>query len=279
MVAPNSSPRLSAYGVRFSFSPPRGREPFILGNVSLELHPGQVATLLGANGSGKSTLMKLLSGLLTLEESWCEGLVRYQSEELYRLDSRVRARRVTYVGPDFSAEFPVTAFEAVLMGRSLQSRNWFRLSTNEDRDLVREAMEKCQCWDLRHRELHTLSGGERQRVAFARALAQGAKVILLDEALSRMDLHHQAAIGQLMRQLADQSAYTFLLVSHDLNVATEWADSAFVLHEGEIRAQGGLGTVIREDVLNMLYPGADLRVGESPTSGKPKVFFSNSRSV
>ncbi len=270
-------PLLGAYGIRFSFSQPKGRTPFLIDNVSLELVAGQVATLLGANGSGKSTLLKLLSGILPLAEPWCEGIVRFQSEEMNRLEPRVRASRIAYVGPDFSAEFPLSAFEAVLMGRSSQSRSLFQLSTEADRERAKQSMVRCQCWELRHREIQTLSGGERQRVGLARALAQGAKVLLLDEALSRMDLHHQIAMGRLIRDLADREGYAVLLVSHDLNIATEWSDSAFVLHDGEIKTAGSVDAVVTSQNLNLLYPGAAISVSGSPLTGKPKVFFGPDR--
>ena len=91
----------------------------------------------------------------------------------------------------------MTAQQAVTLGRSSHGAGLLTLSTSEDREAVEQAMRRCFCWELRARDLHTLSGGERQLVALARALAQGARVLFLDESLSRMDLNHQAAMGEV----------------------------------------------------------------------------------
>ena len=133
-------------------------------------------------------------------------------------------------------------------------------------------MVRCFCWALRDRDLHTLSGGERQLVALARALVQGAKVFLLDESLSRMDLHHQAAIGKLLTELAAES-FSILLVSHDINIASEWARTALLMKGGRRIAHGPIRDVLNEKNIRALYPSSDLVVGVNPASGAPKVFF------
>jgi iron complex transport system ATP-binding protein len=134
-------------------------------------------------------------------------------------------------------------------------------------------MEQAGCLALRDRDLQTLSGGERQRVAIARALAQGAKVLLLDESLSRMDLHHQGQMGLFLRNWAKESRGAVILVSHDWNVATEWADSCLVLQNGARLAQGPVSTTLSRELLDRLYPGAGLELRPSPVTGAPKVFF------
>jgi iron complex transport system ATP-binding protein len=117
-----------------------------------------------------------------------------------------------------------------------------------------------------------LSGGERQLVALSRALVQGARVLFLDEALSRMDLHHQAAVGQLMVELAAEG-YAFILVSHDINIASEWARTALMLRRGTRIAYGPIREVLTQERVLELYPGSKLVVGSNPATGAPKVFF------
>jgi iron complex transport system ATP-binding protein len=249
----------------------------VLAEVSFELAEGEILALLGPNGSGKSTLMKVISGVLRGDARGAGGEIFFRDELVRSRDLAWRASRIAYVGSDLLAQFPMTAEQAVLLGLSCRGgTGWLRMSTVADRAKVREAMERCLCWELRDRDLHTLSGGERQLVAVARALAQGARVLLLDETLSRMDLNHQAAMGGLLVSLAAQG-FAVVLVAHDINVASEWARSALLLNQGRVVAHGPAREVITSERLRGLYPGADLVVAQSPTSGAPKVFFGGSQ--
>jgi iron complex transport system ATP-binding protein len=249
---------------------PGGR--LALDNISFDLPAGEILSLLGPNGSGKSTLLKAVAGVLPA------GSARspYEGQSLLARPLSWRARRVAYVGADLNAQFPMTAEQAVLLGRSSQGSGLFRLSSGEDREAVEQAMRRCHCWDLRSRDLHSLSGGERQLVALARALAQGARTLFLDESLSRMDLHHQAAVGRLLTELASQG-YSVVLVSHDINIASEWASSALLLRRGERVAYGPIREVLTEERVLALYPDSELTVGLSPASGAPKVYFGRRR--
>jgi iron complex transport system ATP-binding protein len=240
----------------------------VLDEVSFELPHGEILALLGPNGSGKSTLMKAVAGILAPTS----GLVKHLSRDFFSMLPDARARTIAYVAPDLRAEFPLTAFETVMLGRICQSSKGLRRLTVEDERAVQAAMERCHCWEFREQDLHTLSGGERQLVALARAIAQGARLLFLDEALSRMDLNHQAVIGRLLKQLASE-AYGILLVSHDLNLASEWATSALLLKDGRKIAHGPIREVLTEQSVRKLYPGTNLVVGQNPATGTPKVFF------
>lgn len=259
--------RLGAYGLSLEYSGARR----LLSEVSFELAAGEILSLLGPNGSGKSTLLKALAGVLA-PGARVSGQVRYQGQDFLSEPLASRARKVAYLGADLIAQFPMTAEQAVTLGRSSQGGGLFGFSTSADRESVEQAMRRCFCWDHRARDLHTLSGGERQLVALARALAQGSRVLLLDESLSRMDLHHQAAVGRLLVELAGQG-YSVVLVSHDINLASEWAHSALLLRAGERVACGPIREVLTEGRVRALYPSSELVVGVSPVSGAPKVFF------
>ncbi|MCM2279114.1 MAG: ABC transporter ATP-binding protein [Oligoflexia bacterium] len=261
-----SAPLLGAYGLVCRYGSRK-----VVDEVSFELEAGEILSLFGPNGSGKSTLLKLISGILPLESSG-SGQIRHSGKDLSALGPAERARVVAYVGADLRADFPLTALEAVLLGRICHSGGIFRQFTAQDREVARLAMERCLCWSLRERELATLSGGERQLVAFARALAQGARVLLLDEALSRMDLNHQARMGSLLKELATEGR-GIILVSHDVNLASEWARSAILLKDGKRVRSGPIQEILTQDTLEMLYPGAELLVSAHPLSGAPKVFF------
>jgi iron complex transport system ATP-binding protein len=261
------APVLAAYGVTYAYG-----DLDVLNEISLELDRHEILALLGPNGSGKSTLLKILAGILPIRGGSGSGHVNFAGRDLSLLKSSERAQSVAYVASDLRAEFPLTAFEAVMMGRSCLSRSLLSRFSSHDEDAVHAAMEQCYCWGLRSRDLHTLSGGERQLVILARAIAQGARVLLLDEALSKMDLNHQALVGRLLRSLA-QEGYAIILVSHDVNLGTEWADTCLLLNKGRTVAHGPVREVLIEDRIRSLYPGAELIVGANPVTGMPKVFF------
>jgi iron complex transport system ATP-binding protein len=257
---------LVVYGLSYGYA---GKT--VLQDVSLELERGEIVALLGPNGSGKSTLMKVMAGILPLRGAE-NGQIRFLGQNFLAYDAASRAQSVAYVPPEAHVEFPLTAEEAVAMGRICHHPGFLRAASAEDRDVVHRAMEECQCWGLRSRDLATLSGGERQLVALARALAQGAKVLFLDEALSRMDLNHQAVMGRLLRRLAGEK-YSILMVSHDVNLAAEWATRSVLLKGGRKIADGPTRETLTLENLLKLYPGAELNVGRNPVSGSPQLFF------
>ncbi|MEO7164131.1 MAG: ABC transporter ATP-binding protein, partial [Bdellovibrionia bacterium] len=237
-----------------------------------DIFEGEVTALLGPNGSGKSTLMKVVAGILSMTRPGCSGQVEYKGTDFFSIASRLRAQRIAYVPADIRAEFPLTAYEAVSLGRTCQSWGLVSRNSQEDQVRIKWAMEHTCCWQLRERNLSTLSGGERQLVAIACALVQGAKILFLDESMSKMDLNHQALIGKMLRSLAGQG-WSILLVCHDMNLASEWSDKGILLKEGKKIAQGTILETVTKEQLQVLYPGVDLVVGKSPASRAPKVFF------
>ena len=241
----------------------------ILEEIAFEMDAGEILALLGPNGAGKSTLLKILSGITDAQGT---SQIRLRGEELTRLDHQARARLITYVGAELRTEFPLTAIEAVMMGRFCHHPMLKQKLSPEDLDLIRSAMEECACWGFKDQELHTLSGGEKQLVALARAVAQGSKVILLDEALSKMDLHHQSRVGKLLRRLAAEGR-SIILVSHDVNPASEWSDTALLLVRGKKAAHGPIATVLTDANFKSAYPNAEIAVGKNPFSGAPQLFF------
>ncbi len=138
---------------------------------------------------------------------------------------------------------------------------------------IRAAMEDCHCWTYKDQDLATLSGGEKQLVALARAIAQGSKIILLDESFSKMDLHHQSTMGSLLRKLAKEGR-TFILVSHDVNLAAEFSDRAVLLVKGSKSAEGKIESVLSDVHFKSAYPEAQIAIGKNPYTGAPQVFFS-----
>ncbi|CAK9249840.1 unnamed protein product [Sphagnum jensenii] len=248
---------LGVYGVTYTFG-----EKAILDSVSFEMDSGEVLALLGPNGAGKSSLLKIIAGILepsSVGPAKISLQIRLRGEELGTNRSQVqsRARLMTYVGPELRAEFPLTAYETVMMGRLCHHPDLFMNFSENDLKAVEGAMKRCFCWEYRDRDLNTLSGGERQLVALARAVAQESRILLLDEVLSKMDLHHQAKIGRLIRELASEGK-SIILVSHDVNLASEWAHTALFLFKGNVIARGPIAEVMTEKIFLKAYPDAKL---------------------
>lgn len=235
----------------------------VLSGINLTLNAGEVVALLGPNGSGKSTLLKTLSGTLR----GLEGDVRVDGISLAKLSYRERGRRIGFVPQEELPTFPFLARQIVMMGRIPHSPGFF--DAPQDWPLAREAMIRADCLAFTDRPVTELSGGERQRVLIARALASEAKILLLDEPSSHLDVGHVLSLVGLLRELACAS-HGIMLAVHDLNLAAMIADRAVLLGNGRIRADGAIHEVLRSGELDEVY-GVDFE-RMTTGSGQLRVF-------
>ncbi|MBI2711693.1 MAG: ABC transporter ATP-binding protein [Bdellovibrio sp.] len=272
-------PFFGVYGLSYRWSSSRVENPgarrWVLEEISLEIGRGEWVALLGPNGCGKSTLLKLAAGILPRPPQDFTGQVRLLGQDFLSLPAAERAKSIAYIGSTLVAEFPMTARDAVALGRTPWHLGSFGFHRGREQDdqKIKWAMERCFCWSLKNRDLNTLSGGELQLVALARSLAQGVRILFLDESLSKMDLHHQVGVGKLLKELTTEG-WSVVLVSHDLNFALEWASSVILLHHGKKIAQGNPSSVISRSALQSLYgEKIKLQVGKNPTTGAPQVFY------
>lgn len=248
-----------ALAVRYRTDAPRA-----LDGVELSVERGTLYAVLGPNGSGKSTLMRALLGTVEPEE----GEVRLDGRPVAEWRRRELARAVGAVSQRESTAFPITVRELVEMGR-YPHLGAFRAPGRADRSAVREALERCDALPLADRGVETLSGGELQRVRIARALAQAPATLVLDEPTASLDVRHEMAILRLLRDSADRGI-TVVLITHHLNLAARFADRALLLDAGRVAAEGTVGEVFREDVLERVY-GWPLAVSPDPVTGTPAV--------
>lgn len=218
----------------------------VLHGIDFSLAPGERVVLLGPNGSGKSTLLKALSKGL----SPSAGAVMLQGEAVSGLRHAEIARRLAFVPQEETARFPFRVREVVTMGRLARSNGL--LDTPEDREVAARSMARADCEHLAERPYTELSGGERQRVLIARALAQEAAVMLLDEPTSHLDPAHQVAVAELVGSLAGEGVATVAAV-HDLNLASRMAERAVLMHEGQIALEGEVEDVLRSHELDRVY--------------------------
>jgi iron complex transport system ATP-binding protein len=236
-----------------------GRE--VLHGVSLALAAGEILVVSGPNGAGKSTLINTLSGVLPP----AAGSVRLDGRPLAALENRERARRIAVV-PQAGYLPPVfTVRQVVQLGRT-PYLGWLGTPQPNDHAVVARVLEDLDLADLHDRPVAKLSGGERQRVLLARALAQDAPILLLDEPTTFLDLRHQSEILSIVRDLARGKGLAILMVLHDLNLAAQSADRIALLLDGRIQSLGAPDEVLTEQNLGSVY-GVPVRVLHPPQGG------------
>ena len=238
----------------------------VLKSVSFAARAGQVAGLIGPNGAGKSTLLRALAGLIRPGR----GAVQLADAPLKSLNSGQRARRIAFM-PQHDAAHPFTALETVLMGRYAHLGR-FELEGREDRRIALDAMTRTDTAQFQGRQLDRLSGGERQRVILARALAQQAGVILLDEPSASLDLRHRLAMMETLRAEAATRNVAVVVALHDVSLAGRYCDRLTLLSDGVIAAEGAPADVLTPANLRRAF-GVETSVQQDPATGRPQVWL------
>jgi iron complex transport system ATP-binding protein len=220
----------------------------VLRDVSFAVTAGRLVALLGPNGSGKTTLLRCLAGL------WppTAGRIVIDGRELASLSPRQRAALLAVVPQEHAPAFPYTVRDAVLMGRAPH----IRLTAAPgpvDLEATRRAMEAVGIGQLAARPTSRLSGGEQQLTLIARALAQEAPLLLLDEPTAHLDFRNQHRVLELVRQVAKEKALTVVMTLHDPNLAAVFAHQVILLKDGAILDAGDPEAVLTEDRLCRLY--------------------------
>lgn len=237
----------------------------VVSGVSLALEAGKILALVGANGAGKTTVLKALNGAVALGS----GAVLLDGKPLGAHSRREIARRVAVVAQETETRFPISVLEYVLAGRFAHG-GAFGWESERDLQIAADSLADCDLAGYERRELNRLSGGERQRVVLARALATGAGILLLDEPTNNLDLAHQALTFRLVRERCRSCAASAALVTHDLNLAAEFADELVLLKNGRVAARGGAEEVLTEEILEEVF-GVRVLIDENPVSRKRRV--------
>lgn len=258
--------------IQFTYSSVQSREVgWVLDDVDFLVEAGEILGIVGPNGSGKTSLLKLLAKILTPQS----GRLHLFGKDLASMRQQDAARLVAYVPQDTHQLFPFTVAETVLMGRFAQRPPtiWsagFGWEDETDLVITAQAMATLDITHVAQRSVVELSGGERQRAIIARALAQTPHVLLLDEPTAFLDLQHQYDIGQVLRRLKEEQGLTIVLVSHDLNLVSQYCDRILLLNHGRIVCLGTPFEVIDPEVLQAVYRCRVL-VDQHPGSGLPRV--------
>jgi iron complex transport system ATP-binding protein len=234
----------------------------IVDDVSFEVEPGAWLSLLGPNGAGKTTLLRVLAGLRRFR-----GTVRLAGRRLEELGRREAARRVALVPQTPVVPSALSVGDYVLLGRTPHLGVLAREGA-EDRRAAGAALHRLELDALADRALGSLSGGELQRAVIARALAQKAPILLLDEPTAALDLGHQQHVLELVDELRRADGLTVVAAMHDLTLAAQYGERLVLVDRGRVVAEGGASEVLTRERLESLY-GANIRVLEE--AGAPVV--------
>ncbi len=262
--------RLSVEQASYAYSSNPSQAPlFTLEALSFHAKPSEIVAILGPNACGKSTLLKLISGALEP----LSGRIFLNGFVTHSLPPRTRAQRIALVQQESRLLFPSRVWEFVLQGRHPYGKG-LRFETEDDVTIATNALTQVGANHLSDRWMDKISGGEKQRVILARALAQQPLLLLLDEPTLHLDIGAQVDLLHNLRRLAVENRYTVVVVTHELNLAGEYADQVVLLQKGKCLRVGPPATVFQRELLEQVFQ-APLSV-EMTASGRPRVtLFSN----
>jgi iron complex transport system ATP-binding protein len=237
----------------------------VLRDVSLTANAGEIVALLGPNGAGKTTLLRTLNGTATVQH----GEVLLDGSPLESRSRREIAKSIAVVAQENETKFPVSVMGFVLAGRFARGAA-FGWESAEDMRAAKRALEQCDLEAYSGRVMNELSGGERQRVVLARALAAETQILLLDEPTANLDLAHQALMFRLVRERCREAGGSAVVITHDLNLASAFADTVVLLRDGRVLAAGPSDDVLTSENLKEAYQ-VDVLLDENPSSHRKRV--------
>ncbi|MBI1745397.1 MAG: ABC transporter ATP-binding protein [Acidobacteria bacterium] len=253
---------LEGQHINFSYDRP------VLADISLCLYGGEILGIVGPNGAGKTTLLRILYGSLTP----FSGEIRiYGNESLQQLGRRAIARRLAVVRQETTIGLPISVANFVMQGR-YPHLSGFGFERASDVKIVAEALQQAASHGLAGHEIHEISGGERQRVLLARALAQEPQILLLDEPTANLDMKYQIEIMALVRGLTCKRDMGTIVVTHDLNLISEFADRLLLLKDGRMVCCGAPADVMTSDRIREVFE-VEVQVDINPATGRPRVSY------
>ncbi len=233
--------QLQAKGIVFGYN-----SSMILNDVSFEIGPSRLVTIVGPNGSGKSTLIKCIDRILSPKK----GSILIDRKDVTKMDRMEIAKNLSYVPQSSARTFSSNVFDTVLMGRRPHI-GW--LSSSDDEEKVWEVLRLLGIEDLAMSGFGELSGGQQQKVLIARALVQETKVMLLDEPTSNLDIWHQLDVMNIVSDLVRKRRMTALIALHDLNLASKYSHGIIMMKKGRIMAVGDPASVLTPENIEAIY--------------------------
>lgn len=237
----------------------------ILDTVSCDIGENEFLMIIGPNGAGKTTLLRAICGLAKPQS----GRIALYGKDLAAYSRKQLAATLALVPQTMNMEFSFSVAETVLMGR-YPYLGMLEQEKKQDHEIAGRAMAFTQVEHLAGRTLDQLSGGERQRVIIARAICQQPRTMLLDEPTAALDPSHRLRIMKLMQRLREEKKITVVMVSHDLNLAGQFAGRILLMKEGKVVAGGTPREILVPDLLQVAY-GCVMHVDSHPVTGTPRV--------
>jgi len=231
----------------------------VLENISMELDRSEILGIVGPNGTGKSTLIRCIDRILKPQQ----GTILLDENDITTMNRMEIARKMGYVPQSTTRVFPASVIDTVLMGRR-PHLGW--KSSEEDMDKVLEILELLGIVEFAMRDFNEISGGQQQKVLIARALAQEADVLLLDEPTSNLDIRHQLEVMEIMTNVVRKNGISAVMAIHDLNLASRYTDRILMMNGGKIFAAGDPASVLTVENIKRVY-GVEVLVksdGERP---------------
>lgn len=235
----------------------------VVDGVSLDLASGGITAIVGANGAGKSTLLSMIARLLGSDA----GTISVGGLDVTNTDSRELARELAILRQSNDVPSRITVHDLVSFGRF--PHNGGRV-TAHDREVIDQAIEWMDLTALRDRFLDEMSGGQRQRAFVAMVLAQDTRYLLLDEPLNNLDVAHSQGMLMTLRRAADELGKTVVIVVHDINYASCWADQIVAMKDGRVVEVGTPHQIVRAELLRDVFD-VDMEIGEC--AGCPIAYF------
>jgi iron complex transport system ATP-binding protein len=218
----------------------------VVDDVSVRIQKNRITAFIGPNGAGKSTLLSIISRLISKDT----GSISIEGKELASCKSSDLAKQISILKQSNHINVRLTVRELVSFGRFPHSQG--RLSA-EDWRYVDEAIRYMELEELQHNYLDQLSGGQNQRAYIAMVIAQNTDYILLDEPLNNLDMRHSVQIMKVLRRLVNELGKTVIIVIHDINFASCYADHIVALKNGRVVKEGRTEQIIDSSVLKLVY--------------------------
>ncbi len=240
----------------------------IVNDINIEVFPGKVLALIGPNGAGKSTILRLLSG----DVKPTSGVVKYNDINISNIPFVDRAHIRGVMSQSQTIAFDFSVLEIIEMGWLHSDHNYY---TSFYPDVLKQIIEDCELQHLADRKFNTLSGGEQKRVHFARVLLQlwipegdiHPRFMLLDEPLANLDIYHELKMLEIIKKRLPKNIGV-LLILHDLNTASKFADNIVLMKNGTIVKNGSTIEVLTESILSETY---ETKIKVNDTS--PKITY------
>lgn len=238
-------------------------ERLIVSNLNLSIPEGKITALVGANGSGKSTILKAMARMMKPQG----GTVFLDGKSIHSQPTKEVAKQLAILPQNPTAPDGLTVSELVGYGRFPHQKGFGSL-TAEDKKMIEWAIEVTGMGDFYDRPVDQLSGGQRQRAWIAMALAQGTNMLFLDEPTTYLDMAHQLEVLKLLQQLNQEQKRTIVMVVHDLNHATRFAQHMVAIKNGTLISEGTPEVVMTKDVLRTVF-GIEADIIPDPRTGVP----------